>query len=164
MKRSSIIKDVLNTHRPPAISVLYRRTRGRWFFRGCEFVGRNQPMSGRLCILCQYRWSLDGRLRQCKSSEMVPINSAAYSIAMSGTEARLCVTWKHQELNYYMQDVESFCFRNLTVTWSSASTFGTSLTERKTHAWKRFRTHWTISSKKAGDFPNDEIRVPPTRP
>jgi hypothetical protein len=36
------------------------------------------------------------------------INSAAFSVAISGTDARLYISWKHDELNYYVQKVESF--------------------------------------------------------
>ncbi|KAL7620303.1 hypothetical protein AAE478_009296 [Parahypoxylon ruwenzoriense] len=36
------------------------------------------------------------------------INSAVFSIAMSGTEARLYISWKHNEHDYYMRKVKSF--------------------------------------------------------
>jgi hypothetical protein len=36
------------------------------------------------------------------------INSAAFSIAMSGTEARLYISWKHDELGYCMQKIKGF--------------------------------------------------------
>ncbi|KAI0006533.1 hypothetical protein F4779DRAFT_629738 [Xylariaceae sp. FL0662B] len=46
-------------------------------------------------------------LAQCESDEVRPINSAAFSIAMSGAVARLYVSWKHDE-QYYMRKVKSF--------------------------------------------------------
>ncbi|KAK0655439.1 hypothetical protein B0T16DRAFT_451121 [Cercophora newfieldiana] len=45
---------------------------------------------------------------QLKARKIKPINSTAFSIAMSGTEARLYVSWKHSDLGYYMQKVDSF--------------------------------------------------------
>lgn len=71
------------------------------------WVATNQCLGGSASCV-NIAEGLNDRLRQCKSSEILPINSAAFSIAMSGTEARLYITWKHDELNYYMQDVESF--------------------------------------------------------
>lgn len=56
---------------------------------------------------------LNDRLRRRKSGEILPIDSAAFSIAMSGTEARLYITsWKHDELNYYMQNVRCFLLQD----------------------------------------------------
>ncbi|KAI9793410.1 MAG: hypothetical protein M1816_000302 [Peltula sp. TS41687] len=51
---------------------------------------------------------LKHQLRRCKSNKIQPTDSAAFSIAMSGTEARLYVSWKHDELNYYMQRIDGF--------------------------------------------------------
>jgi hypothetical protein len=51
---------------------------------------------------------LNDRLRECKSDKIQLINSAVFSIAMTGTEARLYISWKHNELDYYMQKIESF--------------------------------------------------------
>ncbi|KAG9236262.1 hypothetical protein BJ875DRAFT_503484 [Amylocarpus encephaloides] len=51
---------------------------------------------------------LNRQLRRCKSDKVQPIDSAAFSIAMSGTEARLYISWKHNELDYYMRKVKSF--------------------------------------------------------
>lgn len=42
-----------------------------------------------------------------------PVNSAAFSIAMSGTEARLYISWKHNESDYYMRKVDSFLLQKL---------------------------------------------------
>ncbi|KFH43469.1 hypothetical protein ACRE_057490 [Hapsidospora chrysogenum ATCC 11550] len=44
--------------------------------------------------------------RQC--NEVTPINSAAFSIAVRGVEARLYISWKHNDLDYYVADVDSF--------------------------------------------------------
>ena len=51
---------------------------------------------------------LNRQLRQCKSASVRPVDSTAFSIAMNGTEARLYISWKHDELNYYMQRVDGF--------------------------------------------------------
>ncbi|KAJ2906069.1 hypothetical protein MKZ38_003106 [Zalerion maritima] len=51
---------------------------------------------------------LTHQLRNVKSDKIRPIGSAAFSIAMSGTEARLYVSRKHNELDYYMQEIDSF--------------------------------------------------------
>ncbi len=37
--------------------------------------------------------------------------SAAFSIAMSGSEARLFISWKHSELDYYMAEFDNFILR-----------------------------------------------------
>jgi hypothetical protein len=41
-----------------------------------------------------------------------PVDSTAFSIAMNGTEARLYISWKHNELDYYMQKVKSFLLQD----------------------------------------------------
>ncbi|KUI64656.1 hypothetical protein VM1G_00773 [Cytospora mali] len=43
-----------------------------------------------------------------QSNEVYPVNSAAFSIAMSGSEARLYISWKQNELDYYMANIDSF--------------------------------------------------------
>ncbi|KLU90718.1 hypothetical protein MAPG_10570 [Magnaporthiopsis poae ATCC 64411] len=48
------------------------------------------------------------RLDDCDGGEMQPVDTVAFSIAMSGTEARLHISWKQDELNYYMAQVDSF--------------------------------------------------------
>jgi hypothetical protein len=50
---------------------------------------------------------LNNRLRECKSDEIQPIKSAVFSIAMNGAEARLYISWRHNELDYYMQKTKS---------------------------------------------------------
>ncbi|KAF4450195.1 hypothetical protein F53441_6629 [Fusarium austroafricanum] len=51
------------------------------------------------------------RLRQCKSL-ICPIDSAAFSIAMNGTEARLYISWKQSEVDYYTANVQNFLLQN----------------------------------------------------
>ena len=43
-----------------------------------------------------------------KSDQVRSIGSAVFSVAMNGTEARLYISWKHDDLDYYMRKVESF--------------------------------------------------------
>ncbi|KAI9054230.1 hypothetical protein LZ554_001398 [Drepanopeziza brunnea f. sp. 'monogermtubi'] len=52
--------------------------------------------------------SLSNRLKQCESDQVRKLDSAAFSIAMNGTEARLYISWKHSELDYYTRKVDSF--------------------------------------------------------
>ncbi|KAH8759497.1 hypothetical protein F5883DRAFT_648095 [Diaporthe sp. PMI_573] len=74
---------------------------------GSLWVATNQCLGGSTsCVKIAER--LNDQLRGCKSDNIKPIDSAAFSIAMSGTEARLHVSWKHNELAYYMANVESF--------------------------------------------------------
>jgi hypothetical protein len=51
---------------------------------------------------------LNWQLRKCNNDKVRLIDSAAFSVAMNGTEARLYISWKHNELDYYMRKVESF--------------------------------------------------------
>ncbi|KFH41756.1 hypothetical protein ACRE_075200 [Hapsidospora chrysogenum ATCC 11550] len=51
-------------------------------------------------------------LAECQSDEIREIDTATFSIAMSGTEARLYVSWKHDALNYYMKNVKSFLLQD----------------------------------------------------
>jgi hypothetical protein len=74
---------------------------------GSLWVATNQCLGASVsCVNIAER--LNRQLRQCKSDKVQTINSAAFSIAMSGTEARLYISWKHNELDYYMQKVRSF--------------------------------------------------------
>ncbi|KAF7876396.1 hypothetical protein EAF04_001488 [Stromatinia cepivora] len=52
--------------------------------------------------------SLNRRLKQCKNKKVQAINSTVFSIAMNGTEARLYISWKHNEFEYYTQKIDSF--------------------------------------------------------
>lgn len=72
---------------------------------GSLWVATNQCLGGSAsCVNIAER--LNRQLRQCKNVQ--PIDNAVFSIAMSGTEARLYISWKHDELKYYMQKVDSF--------------------------------------------------------
>lgn len=74
---------------------------------GSLWVATNQCLGGSAsCVNLAER--LNDRLRQCKSSEILPIDSTAFSVAMNGSEARLFISWKDDELKYCLQDVESF--------------------------------------------------------
>lgn len=74
----------------------------------CEAT--NQCLGGSAsCVNITER--LNHQLRQCKSNEVQPINSAVFSIAMSGTEARVYISWKHNERDYYMRKVRSFALQ-----------------------------------------------------
>lgn len=74
---------------------------------GSLWVATNQCAGGAASCV-NIAEQLNRRLKQCKSDKVHLINSAAFSIAMSGTEARLYVTWKHDEVQYYMANVENF--------------------------------------------------------
>lgn len=74
---------------------------------GSLWVATNQCLGGSTSCV-NIAEGLNRRLRQCKSKEVQPINSATLSIAMNGTEARLYVSWKRNELDYYMKHVDSF--------------------------------------------------------
>lgn len=74
---------------------------------GSLWVATNQCLGGSAsCVNIAER--LNCQLRRCKSDQVRPIDSTAFSVAMSGTEARLYVSWKHDELKYYMAKVDSF--------------------------------------------------------
>lgn len=74
---------------------------------GSMWVATNQCLGGSAsCVNIAER--LNRQLRQCKNKKVRPIDSAAFSIAMNGTEARLYVSWKHNELRYYTRKVDSF--------------------------------------------------------
>jgi hypothetical protein len=66
-------------------------------------VATNQCLGGAAtCVILA-----EGLNDQLTKYRIDPINSAIFSIAMSGTEARLYISWKH-EANYYMQTVKNF--------------------------------------------------------
>jgi hypothetical protein len=77
---------------------------------GSLWVATNQCLGGSASCV-NIAEGLNRQLRQCKSDEIQPIDSAAFSIAMSGTEARLYISWKHNELDYHMQKIKSFAFQ-----------------------------------------------------
>lgn len=74
---------------------------------GSMWVATNQCLGGSMsCINIAERLNL--HLRERKGDMIQPINSAAFSIAMNGTEARLYISWKHDDLNYHMQRIDGF--------------------------------------------------------
>ncbi len=80
---------------------------------GSMWVATNQCLGGSTsCINIAER--LNRQLRQCKSDQVRSINSAAFSVAMNGTEARLYISWKHSELDYYMRKIDSFLLQKPT--------------------------------------------------
>ncbi|KAK4140955.1 uncharacterized protein C8A04DRAFT_14488 [Dichotomopilus funicola] len=74
---------------------------------GSFWVATNQCLGGSTSCV-NIAEHLNHHLMNYKSNEVLPINSAAFSIAMSGTEARLYISWKHNELDYYMANVKGF--------------------------------------------------------
>ncbi|KAM7204975.1 hypothetical protein V8F33_001216 [Rhypophila sp. PSN 637] len=74
---------------------------------GTMWVATNQCLGGSTSRV-KIAERLNHQLTRCKSKVVQPINSAAFSIAMSGTEARLYILWKYNELDYYMKNVDSF--------------------------------------------------------
>lgn len=73
-----------------------------------ESLGCNQPVHRVLYIMCQYRRMIP------LSVEIMgrpAIDSAAFSIVMSGTEARLFISWKHNDHDYFMQKTVSFSLK-----------------------------------------------------
>ncbi|KAF2452645.1 hypothetical protein BDY21DRAFT_157036 [Lineolata rhizophorae] len=82
---------------------------------GSMWVATNQCLGGSTsCVNIAER--LNRQLRQCTNEEIRPTNSAAFSIAMNGTEARLYISWKHNELDYYMRKVRSFLLQEPGIT------------------------------------------------
>lgn len=74
---------------------------------GSMWVATNQCLGGSAsCVNIAER--LNRQLRQCKNKEVWPIDRAAFSIAMNGTEVRLYISWKHNDVDYYMRKVKSF--------------------------------------------------------
>ncbi|KAI1123615.1 hypothetical protein F5Y10DRAFT_285875 [Nemania abortiva] len=74
-------------------------------------VAMNQCMGGSAsCVNVAER--LNERLRNCNSDKIQVINSAAFSVAMSGTEARLYISWKHSKLQYHVQKVKGFLLQS----------------------------------------------------
>ena len=55
---------------------------------------------------------LNQRLRECQKTKNQKINCAAFSIAMSGSEARFYVSWKDDESHYYMQKFDHLCLQD----------------------------------------------------
>jgi hypothetical protein len=78
---------------------------------GSMWAATNQCLGGTAsCVNIAER--LNDRLRKCGSNEGQRIDSVAFSIAMNGTEARVHITWKHDELKYYMLRVQSYLLQD----------------------------------------------------
>ncbi|KAK0624759.1 hypothetical protein B0T17DRAFT_590603 [Bombardia bombarda] len=74
---------------------------------GTMWEATNQCLGGSAsCVNIAER--LNYQLRRCKNDNIQTIDGVAFSIAMSGTEARLYVSWKHNEIEYYMANVDCF--------------------------------------------------------
>ncbi|KAI9675861.1 MAG: hypothetical protein M1822_008870 [Bathelium mastoideum] len=74
---------------------------------GGLWVATNQCLRGSAsCVNIAER--LNSQLKRCENKKIHQVNSSAFNIAMHGTEARLYVSWKHNELDYYMRKVTSF--------------------------------------------------------
>ena len=74
---------------------------------GNMWVATNQCLGGSASCV-NIAENLNRRLRQCKSDLVHPIDSAAFSIAINGVEARLYISWKENELDYYMANIGWF--------------------------------------------------------
>ncbi|KAF7867310.1 hypothetical protein EAF04_005393 [Stromatinia cepivora] len=75
---------------------------------GSLYVATNQCLGGSAsCVNIAERLN-----RQCKNKNFRASDSAAFSIAMNGTEARLYITWKYDELKYYMRKINSFLLQD----------------------------------------------------
>lgn len=55
---------------------------------------------------------LNYQLERYTGDKTRSINSAAFSIAMNGREATLYISWKHDEINYYMREVRGFLLQD----------------------------------------------------
>ena len=78
---------------------------------GSLWVATNQCLGGSAsCVEIAER--LNRQLRQCKSDKIKPIDTAAFSIATNGTEARLYISWRHNELDCYLQTVSAFVLQD----------------------------------------------------
>ncbi|KAI0877252.1 hypothetical protein GGS24DRAFT_448622 [Hypoxylon argillaceum] len=74
---------------------------------GSLWVAANQCLGGSVsCVNMAER--LNQRLRQLHGNKVRQINSAIFSVAMNATEARLYVSWKQDNTDFYMVKVEAF--------------------------------------------------------
>lgn len=78
---------------------------------GGMWVATNQCLGGSTSCV-KIAEQLNQLLRKCESDKVQLIDSATFSVAMNGTEARLYISWKHNELDYYMQKVKSFLLQD----------------------------------------------------
>lgn len=77
---------------------------------GSLWEGTNQCITGSASCVNMVE-ALNDSLEESKNNEVQSINSAAFSVTMSGTEARLFVTWKENN-KYSMAKVESFLLQS----------------------------------------------------
>lgn len=78
---------------------------------GSMWVAENQCLgASATCVNISER--LNAQLKDCNSADVRLINSAAFSIVMSGTEARLYISWKHNEEKYHMANVKNFLLQD----------------------------------------------------
>jgi hypothetical protein len=77
---------------------------------GNLWVASNQCIGGSTaCVNILER--LNQQLEALDDDTVHIMNSAAFSIAMTGSEARLHISWK-EDANYYTMIVDVFCYRN----------------------------------------------------
>jgi hypothetical protein len=74
---------------------------------GTIWVATNQCLGGSASCVNAVE-PLNLQLKQCKSDSVHPINTATFSIAMNGMVARLYISWKQNDLDYYMANVQTF--------------------------------------------------------
>ncbi|CAD6447926.1 dc4a75fa-256f-481d-b30a-852f5b3d22cc [Sclerotinia trifoliorum] len=74
---------------------------------GSMWMATNQCVGGSASCV-----NIAERLSRQRGGKVRVSDSAAFSIAMNGTEARLFITWKHDELKYYMRKVRSFLLQD----------------------------------------------------
>ncbi|KAK0625092.1 hypothetical protein B0T17DRAFT_654884 [Bombardia bombarda] len=119
---------------------------------GDLWVATNQCLGGSAsCVNIAER--LNDQLRKCKSSKVKLVDSTAFSIAMNGTEARLYVSWKHSDLDYYMQKVDSFLLQKPRDYIEFRKHVKNIIDWGRTSVWRTFENHWTLFWKKAGNEP-----------
>lgn len=80
---------------------------------GSMRVATNQCIGASIsCVNMAER--LNDLLKGSKNDEIQPINSAAFSVAINGSEARLFISWRDHELQYQMQQIDSFLLQRPT--------------------------------------------------
>ncbi|EGC48115.1 conserved hypothetical protein [Histoplasma capsulatum var. duboisii H88] len=77
---------------------------------GSLWEGTNQCITGSASCIKMVE-ALNDRLEESKHYGVQPINSAAFSVTMNGTEARLFIAWKENN-EYSMAKVESFLLQS----------------------------------------------------
>ncbi|KAH7126474.1 hypothetical protein B0J13DRAFT_454440 [Dactylonectria estremocensis] len=76
---------------------------------GSMWVATNQCL-GASSSCVNISEDLNSRLKQCGSNKVIA--STVFSLATNGTEARLYVSWKHDEVNYYTVIIRSFMLQD----------------------------------------------------